>query len=255
VIEECRAVCFDPGMRRLPLILLVVAAALALAPGASGAVTQGPRLGPIWIECTTSSIEGQTYSEDCAISVEDQPGARDPGAVPSPPTGAVTVDGVSACTLVPSGEVASTCHWATTVTWGSSFYVAIYYPGDETHWQTFASFNVLAPGNLLLQPEIPARAPLPSEFPMASPNNAVPLEEPVAEPRIVSRPQKVTQEHVASFRFAGGEHYECALDGGGFHPSGGSFSHRVSTGSHALRLREKRGGPAAVFRWRVLPER
>ncbi len=242
-----------PGMRRLLVIPLLVAAALALLPGAAVAYTQPPQPGPVRIECTPTLIEGQTYSEDCAISVEDQPGTREPGAVPSPPLGTLTIDGEAACTLVPSGELTSTCHWTTTVTWGSTLYVEVLYPGDETHWQTGATFNVLAPGNLLLLPEIPARAPIPSEFPLASPNNAIPLEDPVAEARIVGRPQKVTQDHWASFRFAGGEKYECALDDGHFRASGASFSRRVSTGSHALRVRAKRGGPAAVFHWRVLP--
>jgi hypothetical protein len=236
-------------MRRLLPIPLLVVAALALAPGAFGAVTEGPHLGPVWIECTTASVEGQTYSEDCLISVEDTPGTREPGAIPSPPTGTITIDGTSTCTLVPIGELTSACHWQTTVAWGSAFYVGIYYPGDETHWQTGATFNVLAPGNMLLWPEIPARAPTAAE---AAEHTVTGI--PIPETRIVAQPQKRTYQHLATFSFSGGEQYECALDRGGFHPSGASFSRHVATGKHVLRVRQT-GGNAIAFHWRVLPPR
>jgi hypothetical protein len=249
VIEKCRAVCFDGRVGRHLPILLLVGAAFALLPAAAGAETRGP-VGATWVECTPTLIEGQTYAEECVISVEDRPDIRNPGTVPSPPLGTVTIDGVSTCTLVPIGELKSACNWATTVTWGSSFRVEIYYPGDETHWQIDSSFEVLAPGNILLLPEIPARAPTAAE---AAEHHVTGIE--IPEPQIVSQPPKRTYAHLATFRFAGGEQYECALDKGGFRPSGGSFSRHVSTGPHVLRVRRQSGARPAVYRWRVLPRR
>ncbi len=230
-------------------ILLLFGVALALLSGAAGAETRGPA-GATWVECTPTLIEGQTYAEECVISVEDRPDIRNPGTVPSAPLGTVTIDGVSTCTLVPIEELKSTCNWATTVAWGSSFRVELYYPGDETHWQIASSFEVLAPGNILLLPEIPARAPTAEE---AAEHGVTGIE--IPEPRIVTQPPKRTYEHLATFRFAGGEQYECALDKGGFHPSGTSFSRHVSTGRHVLRVREASTAGPVVFRWRVLPRR
>jgi hypothetical protein len=236
-------------MRRLSSILLLCGMTLALLAGTAGAETRGP-VGPMWIECTPTLIEGQTYSEDCVISLEDLPGWRDPTKVPSPPLGTLTIDGVSTCTLVPSGEISSTCDWSTTTTWGSSFSVQIYYPGDENHWQIASGFEVLAPGNILLLPEIPARAPTAAE---AAEHGVSGI--PIPGPQIVAQPPKRTYAHLATFRFAGGEEYECALDRGSFHPSAASFSRHVSTGRHVLRVRQADGAPPAVYRWRVLPRR
>jgi hypothetical protein len=138
----------------------------------------------------------------------------------------------------------------TTVAWGSAFYVEILYPGDESHWQTGATFNVLAPGNMLLWPEIPARAPTAAE---AAEHIVTGI--PIPETRIVAQPAKLTYAHLATFHFAGGEEYECALDQGTFHPSAASFSRHVSTGRHVLRVRQSDSAPPAVYRWRVLPRR
>jgi hypothetical protein len=180
----------------------------------------------------------------------------DPSAIPTSPTGTVAVNGTTVCTLVPSGPISSACDYTTTVVWGTTFALEIVYSGDETHQGTLSYFVKWPPGYPDYPPEIPARAPPPpsaGDFTTAA--QPVGSQGGVSNPRIVTWPRKRTREHWASFRFAGGGHYECALDHGRFLPSGASFSRRVSTGPHALRLRRRNRGTAVVFRWRVLPRR
>lgn len=238
-------------MRRHLLILLAVGAVFALAPGAAGAEWIGLNPTIATVACTPTLVEGKIYSEDCAITVEDRSASEGDPAIPTPPTGVVEVNGLPACTLVPNGPNASTCDYLTTVEWNTTFPLEILYLGDETHQGTLSFFSEWAPGYPSYPPEIPPRAPLPGEI--AGHVVGGRLEFP--EPRIVGQPQKRTREHLATFSFAGGGHYECALDHGRFRPTDASFSRRVSTGPHVLRLRGKNGGSAVVFGWRVLPRR
>jgi hypothetical protein len=230
------------------VIPLLVGAILCLVPAAAGAEWLGPHSTIAGAECTPTLVEGQTYTEDCPITVEDRTASLDPAAVPTPPTGSVVVDQTSVCTLVPGEGATSSCDYLTTVTWGTTFPLELRYVGDETHQGTLSYLLKWAPGYPDHPPEIPARAPLPAEFPAAK----VTAPGEGAEPQILSGPRKRTWAHLATFKFAGGGHYECALDRGRFHRSGASFSRRVSTGPHSLRLREK-GGRAVAFHWRVLP--
>jgi hypothetical protein len=238
--------------RRLMLPLLIIGAIVGLAPGAAGAQRYGPHWTVATAECTPSLVEGQIYAERCPITVEDGSASMDPSSIPTPPTGTVAVNGTTVCTLVPSGPNASACDYTTTVVWGTTFSLEIVYSGDETHQGTLSYFLKWAPGYPDYPPEIPARAPLPGEFPVARP---VSPQGGASEPRIVTWPQKRTREHLATFSFTGGGRYECALDQGRFRPSGASFSRRVSTGPHVLRLRRENGGTAVVYNWRVLPRR
>jgi hypothetical protein len=237
-------------MNRSFLVSFVVAAALVLVPAAAAAETPGqiPTLSKP--ECTATLIEGQTWAENCVLTVENQPTSSGPTAVGFPPVGSLSVNGVPLCTLVVSSEVGSSCPWSTTVTWGNLFHIEIVYSGDELHQATVSTYDEQGPGYPLFPPEIPARAPTASE---AAEHVVSGIE--IPEPRIVSQPPKRTYAHLATFRFAGGEQYECALDKGGFHPSGASFSRHVSTGRHVLRVREASAARPVVFRWRVLPRR
>jgi hypothetical protein len=239
------------SMRRPLLIPLLAGAIFAVAPGAAGAEWFGPDPTIATTECTPSLVEAQTYSEDCPIVVEDRVASVDPTVIPTPPTGPIEVNGATACTLIPSGPKTSACGYVTTAVWGTTFPLEIVYWGDETHQGTLSYFLKWGPGYPVYPPEFPARAPLPSEIP----GHVVSSQGEAPEPRIVTQPRKLTREHWASFRFAGGGHYECALDHGRFLPSRGSFSRHVSTGPHALRLRGEDGGTVTVFRWRVLPRR
>jgi hypothetical protein len=244
-----------PRMRRHRhlLIPLLVAAIFALLPGAAGAEWFGPDSTIATAECTPSLVEGQTYTEDCLITVEDRMASVEPAIIPTPPTGSVEVDGGTGCTLATVGPATSACHYLTTVTWGTTFPLEIVYSGDETHQSTLSYFLKWAPGYPDYPPEIPARAPPPPPGvvpPGWRPGD--PVGEP-SDPRILSAPRKLTREHLATFRFAGGEHYETALDRGRFQASGASFSRRVSTGPHVLRVRHAAGGAVASIHWRVLP--
>jgi hypothetical protein len=243
-----------PGVRLRLLIPLLVVAAFALIPGAANAQWEDRHPTLATTTCTPSLIEGQTYSEDCPITVEDRIASYDDSLIPTAPTGSLEVNGVPVCTLVPSGETTSGCDYTTTAVWNTTFPLEILYSGDETHQGTLTFIDVWGPGYPDYPPEIPAKAPPPPPgiVPPGWPGD--PQGEAVG-PRIVSTPQKLTREHQAIFRFAGGDRYECALDQGRFRPSGASFSRRVSTGSHALRVREEKGGHAVVFHWRVLPGR
>jgi hypothetical protein len=240
-----------PRMRRRLLILLLTGAAMALVPSVACAETPGPIPTISKPECAASLIEGSTWAETCLLTVENTPTQSGPTAVGTPPLGTLTVNGTPLCTLVVSDETRSSCPWSTTVTWGNLFDIEIVYSGDESHPGTVSFYAEMGPGYPVFPPEIPARAPTAAE---AAEHRVNGTEEIPPEPRIVAQPQKRTYQHLATFSFSGGEHYECALDRGGFHPSGASFSRRVATGKHVLRVRQT-GGHAIAFHWRVLPPR
>jgi hypothetical protein len=237
------------GVRRPVLILLAVAAVFAVLPAAAGAWS-GYIQTKNTVVCTPTLIEGETYSEDCAITVEETAPAEGEPVVPTAPTGVVEVNKAPGCTLVPYGTNASGCHYFTTAQWNTIFPLEVEYLGDETHQGMWSLIQVWGPGYPTYPPEIPARAPTAAE---AAEHRVTGIE--IPEPRIVTQPPKRTYEHLATFKFAGGEHYETALDQGRFRPSGASFSRHVSTGRHVLRVREDGGARAVAFRWRVLPRR
>jgi hypothetical protein len=239
-----------PGVNRPLLVSLLVAAALAIAPTTAFAETPGQIPTISKPECTPSLIEGQTWAENCMLTIENTPTTFGPTAVGFPPTGSLTVNGVPLCTLVVASEVFSRCPWSTTVTWGNLFHVEIAYSGDELHGPTLSTADLQGPGYPVFPPEIPARAPTAAE---AAEHTVTGI--PIPETRIVAQPAKLTHAHLATFRFAGGEQYECALDQGTFHPSAASFSRHVATGRHVLRVRQSDSAPPAVYRWRVLPRR
>jgi hypothetical protein len=237
-------------MKRHLLIMLLLIVAFVLVPGAAAAEAPGqiPTLSKP--ECTATLIEGQTWAENCVLTVENQPTQSGPTAVGTPPVGSLAVNGVPLCTLVVSSETGSSCPWSTTVTWGNLFHIEIVYSGDEAHAGTVSVYDEQGPGYPVFPPEIPARAPTAAE---AAEHTVTGI--PIPETRIVAQPAKLTYAHLATFHFAGGEEYECALDQGTFHPSAASFSRHVSTGRHVLRVRGSDSAPPAVYRWRVLPRR
>jgi len=230
-------------------ILLAVAAVFAVLPAAAGAWSGYIQTKNI-VACTPTLIEGETYSEDCLITVEETAPAEGEPVIPTAPTGIVEVNKAPGCTLVPYATNLSNCHYFTTAQWNTIFPLEVQYLGDETHQGMWSLIQIWGPGYPTYPPEIPARAPTASE---AAEHRVTGIE--IPEPRIVAQPPKRTYEHLATFRFAGGEQYECALDKGSFHSSGASFSRHVSTGRHVLRVREASAARPAVFRWRVLPRR